>query len=346
MNPNESHELGDYFLTSFLKKIVFKASELGIDGPSIVDIDSWNLDEAEVLREWRNIDILVKVDKERFVCVIENKIQSGEHSKQLRRYKNMIQKEYANYKKSFVYLTVEGDPSESEYIPMKYSEIDSIIEQLIDIKKNKLGTEVLTFIIHYREMLRRYIMEDSRIQEMCRKIYKQHKTALNLIFRYSDRRSDIKECLVKIIEKDPDLVLDDCTKSYIRFIPENLDIVPKRGKGWTKTRRMLLFEFNNNPKGLDLHLIIGPGPKEIREKLYGIARGNLGLFNRSNRRLFSTWFRIYTKAILRLEEYEDKEVGEIKKLLEGKIMKFKISDLPKIENEIKKFGMSQTLSAR
>lgn len=338
INPRESHGLGDYFLTSFLKKVAYKASSLGIEGPSIFDIDSWNFNDADVLREWMNIDILVKSDSQRFACIVENKIYSKEHSKQLRRYREIAEKEYADYQKLFVYLTVEGDiPSEGEYIPLSYSEIVPLVEHLIESKKNKLGPDILTFISHYGEMLRRYIMEDSEIQKICRKIYKAHRDALELIFEYKpDRLSDIKECLVEMIDKDPDLTLDDSTKSYIRFIPKTMDFIPKRGEGWTKTKRILLFEFNNNPKGVDLHLIIGPGQQEIREKIYDIAKGNLGVFNRAKRSLTKVWFRVYAKSFLRSREYEDKEVEEIRRLLEKRFERFKTSDLPKIENEIEK----------
>lgn len=109
MNPNESHGIGDYFLASFLKKVSFRASSLGIESPSIFDIDSRSFDDAEILREWRNIDILIRCDGQKLTCVIENKIHTKEHSEQFRRYKNIVEKEYPDYKKLLVYLTVEGD---------------------------------------------------------------------------------------------------------------------------------------------------------------------------------------------------------------------------------------------
>ncbi|MCK4732098.1 MAG: PD-(D/E)XK nuclease family protein [Methanophagales archaeon] len=340
MNPNESHGLGDYFLTSFLKKVSSKASSLGIEGPSVFDIDSWNFDDGEILREWKNIDILIKCDNQKFICVVENKIYSKEHSEQLQRYKDIIKKEYPDYKKFFVYLTIEGDiPSDNEYLPLSYSDVAPLIEHLIKSKKNKLSSEILSFISHYKDMLRRYVMKDSEIQEICRKIYKRHKKALDLIFEYKpDKLLEIHDCLVEIIPKDPNLILDESSKSYIHFIPKNLDFIPKKGDGWTKTKRILLFELNNNPNGVDLYLIIGPGPQDIREKLYDIAKRNLSLFNKSKRNLTKQWFTLYKKSILKSKEYENKEAEEMKKLIEEKLTKFKTSDLPKIEDEIKKFN--------
>ena len=339
INPKENHNLKDYFLSSLLKVISMRASSLGINAPSIFDIDNWSFMETEVLREWRNIDILIKDDNHKLICVLENKIYSKEHSGQLRRYKEIVEEEYPNYQKIFVYLTIEGDEaSEDDYLSINYHDIIKIISHIIENKSTSIGQEVLIFISHYREMFRRYIMENSEIQEICRKIYKKHKKALDLIFEYKpDLLMEINECLTEIIKNDPDLILDFSSKSYIRFITKKLDFIPRRGEGWTKSERILLFEFKNNLNGVALYLIIGPGSKEIREKLCKIAKNKLKLFNVAKRKFTGQWFSIYKKTIVKANNYEDKDISEIKKNLKEKIESFKINDLVKIEKEIEKF---------
>lgn len=339
MNPNESHGLGDYFLNLFLKKISLKTSSLGVEGLSIFDIDSWRFNDAEVLRERNNIDIIIRCDNQKFICILENKIYSREHDKQLKRYKDTIKREYPGYKKLFVYLTIEGEiPTEMEYIPLSYSDIVMLVENLLSSKKDKLSPEILTFISQYKEMIRRYIMKDSEIQEICRKIYKKHKKAIDLIFEYKpDKQLEIYDCLVDMIEKDNDLILDNCSKAYIRFIPKDLDFIPKKGEGWTKTKRILLFEFKNLKTDVKLHLYIGPGEQNIKEKLHNIAKENPRLFNRFKQKLSKVWSEIYRKKILESSKYDDMEIDEIKETLEKELVKFKKSDLPKIKNEFKKF---------
>ncbi|MFC1979939.1 PD-(D/E)XK nuclease family protein [Chloroflexota bacterium] len=188
MNPNESHGMGDYFLKVFIKKCSVIAGLLGIEAPSIIDIDSWDLSNSEVLKEWRNIDILIKCssDNHKLVCCIENKIYSKEHGNQLQRYRDTILREFPAYTKLFVYLTIEGEhPSDqSEYIPFSYADVKLSIEQLLEKKTEKVSPEIVTLISHYKEMLGRYIVEDSEIQELCQKIYKTHRRALDLIFEY------------------------------------------------------------------------------------------------------------------------------------------------------------------
>ncbi len=339
MNPKENHNIKDYFLSSLLKVISTRASSLGIKTPSIFDIDNWSFIETEVLREWRNIDILIKDDDHKLICVIENKIYSKEHSEQLRRYKEIVEQEYPNYQKMFVYLTIEGDEaSEDEYLSINYDDIIKIISHIVENKSTSIGEEILIFISHYREMFRRYIMENSEIQEICKKIYKKHKKALDLIFEYKpDLLMEINECLTEIIKNDSDLILDFSSKSYIRFITKKLDFIPRRGKGWTKSERILLFEFKNNLNGIALYLIIGPGPKEIRENLYEIAKKTPKLFNVANRKFTIQWYSIYKKFITKANNYEDNDILEIKKHLKEKLESFKMNDLVKIEKEIEKF---------
>ena len=342
IDPNESHGLGDYFLASFLKKLASKASSFGLESPSVFDIDSWHFDSAEILREWRRIDILIRYDEHKFVCVIENKIRSGEHSKQLQRYREIIQNEFPDYSRLLIYLTIDGEiPSDDDYMPLSYGEILPLIDHVIESKRDKIGSEILTFISHYREMLRRYIMEDSEVQEICRQIYKSHKRALDLIFEYKpDKQLEIYECLVDIIEKDPDLILDEASsKSYIRFISRDLDFVPKEGV-YSKSGRMLLFDTYNGSEGVIMYLSIRPGPQEIRQQLYEIAREDLSLFGMARRKLTDQFTAIYKKSILKPRDYEDIDAEELREILASKLNDFKNTDLPKIVGKLSVFQHS------
>lgn len=345
MNPNESHGLDDYFLKLFLEKVAVKASKLEIKTPSIFEIDSWGFDDAEVLREWRNIDILIKSEKQKFFCLIENKIRSPEGIDQLKRYKNIADNEFKGFKNRFyVFLTVEGDkPSEEMqgyYINFDYREIILLINQLIKSKGNKIGTEILTLISNYKYMLERYVMEDSDIQKICKQIYQKHRKALELIIKYvGDTRQEIYSYLTDLIKNNSELILDDSTKSYIRFIPKNLDFIPKNGDGWTGTKRILLFEFYNAEKKLDLNLLIGPGQEIIREKLFNIAKSNPDIFSVvGKRKLAKLHSQIFKKKILKLKDYDENEFENIKLIIEQKFKKLLSEDVPKIENELKKFN--------
>lgn len=336
LNPKESHGLGDYYLKSFLKSVVFNSrniSNIGIEQPSIFEIDEFDLNDLEVYTEWKNIDILLKDEKNKFLCIIENKVQSTEHSNQLKRYFDIVEDEFTGYKKIFVYLTIEGDkPSLISYVPVSYNQVSRTIEKLIDNKKDKVNQEIITFIEHYNQMLKRFIMKDSELQNICRRIYRNHKKALDLIFEYKpDKQIIVKDFLVELIEMDEELLHDESSKSYIRFIPKKLDFIPKKGTGWTKTKRILLFEFKNTSKELELFLLIGPGDDEIRTKIYNLARENKK-FNKVTSTLYSKWNTIYKRKIINYSKLSEIDEEEIKKVVTEKFLQIIKEDVAQITN--------------
>jgi hypothetical protein len=344
MDPSESHGISEYFLKSFLEEISVKGKALGLSVPSVFEIDDWYLADVEVLREWKNIDILIKSDALKFVCAIENKVRSSEHGGQLHRYKDKVEKEYPGYKKIFVYLTIEGEePSLPEYIPLSYNDIVILIEQLQKRKQDTIGEEIYSFINQYKEILRRHIVEDSDIQEICRRIYKKHKKALDLIYEFRpDKASEIHEIAVAVLNAEPTVIVDHSSKRYVRFIPKPLDFLPRVGTGWTsRIKRFLLFEIFIGDRKILLKLIIGPAPREYREKLYKIAQNNKEIFNKAGARgigrNFCTIYK-FKKDLLKLkesEEYEDFENDELKTKIEKNFEIFKNSDLPRITESIK-----------
>ena len=54
---------------------------------TLVDLDMWNLTEAQVERDWHNIDIFVRDCQHRLAVLVENKLDNGEQSGQLEREK-------------------------------------------------------------------------------------------------------------------------------------------------------------------------------------------------------------------------------------------------------------------
>src|SRR5216684_1999823 len=58
LNPQQNHGLGDVFLKKLLQKVLVAAYDTSTL-VSPIDLDVWNLDQAFVLREWQNIDILL-----------------------------------------------------------------------------------------------------------------------------------------------------------------------------------------------------------------------------------------------------------------------------------------------
>ena len=323
LDPNETHNVSDYFTTRFLKLATYNKTEQSPD-LSLFDIETLDLTKVQVLREWNNIDVLLVDDDQKLVCVIENKVDSKEHSNQLTKYRKVIESNYPDYKKLYVYLTVYGEEPETEkgYIPVSYREVSQLIESLLERKESQMNDEVSMFIRHYNEMVKRYIMEESEVQELCEQLYKKHKKALDLIFKHKpDVYSDIRVALEEILDENENLEKDHCSKSYIRFLPKKLDFFPKEGEGWTKSKRILLFEIVNYDKAVDLVLLIGPGNSNIRESIYNHVKGN-DTFNKTSAKLTLKWASIYKIKLFAVSRLEGKSKDEIKEKLATQLDKF------------------------
>lgn len=338
LDPSETHNLSDYFTNIFLK-LVLKNSTSYNAQLSIFDIETFDLTDVKVYREWHNIDVLLVDETNQFVCVIENKIESSEHSNQLAKYRKEVESHFHDYKKIFIYLTIQGDAPESnpEYISVKHKEIVSLIETLFERRKSQMNDDVVLFIQHYTEMLKRYIMEESEVQVLCEKLYKKHQKALDLIYKYRpDIYSDVQSILEEIIDENPALVRDHCSRTAIRFIPKSLDFFPKVGKDWTKSKRILLFEIQNYNEKININLIIGPSETHghLRELIYEQVKDK-NHFKRSFTQLSAKWSTIHKHDLPKLAEVRKLNSREKQKELIGNAFnQFIENTLPVLESAI------------
>ena len=345
MNPSQAHGLGDSFLKAFLMKTSVKARMSGIETISPVDVDVWDLTETEIRREWRNIDITLLDESHKFVCVIENKIYSSEHSDQLRRYReDVVEPGFPKYTRHYVLLNVTGEePSDSEYyVGVTYDEVCDVIERLLKMRASTIGDDVATALSHYVTMIRRRVMPDREIQELCRRIYRKHQAALDLIYEHRpDRQAAISDALLEMIRADPDFTLDRSSKDFIRFLPKSWDRPELGGgKGWTRTGSMLLFEFFNssrwNPNSLSLRLTLGPGDESVRRQIWDTATATKAgsPLTPDRRRGFTKWAGLFWKEILSTADYDVLDLEAIQSRLQEAWSAFKSNELPLIKEVI------------
>lgn len=330
LNPAETHGLGELFLKRFLQR----ALALGGDRAQVtpLDIDVWRLDRAQVFREWQDIDILVHDASNRLVVVIENKIDSTEHSDQLQRYMEVSEREFRTSKIIGIYLTPSADkPSDERYVAVSYTVICEVVEEITANKHFSLEFEVRVALNHYAEMLRRYVVADSEISKLCKDIYEKHREALDLIYEHRPDRQQLGSRLLESwIKERPDLELDSSTKAYTWFIPKSIDArVLRCSEGWLPSRRILLFEFDTTPYDITLKLYIGPGPAELRERLYEMAVAHKPLFKPSYNKLQPKWNSIYSRKMLDAASFHKAE-SEFEEELRKKWDIFLQHDLPQL----------------
>jgi hypothetical protein len=343
MNPAQAHGLGDSFLKAFLMKTSVKARMSGIEKTiSPVDVDVWDLAETEIRREWRNIDITLLDESHKFVCVIENKVHSSEHSNQLERYRTAVVREFPDYTRHYVLLNVTGEePSDSEYVGVTYDEVCDVIERLLKMRASTIGADVATALSHYVTMIRRRVMPDREIQELCRRIYSKHRAALDLIYEHRpDRQAEIRGFLLKMIEADPDFTLDVSDKTWIRFYPVSWGRSELQRGAWDKSAMMVLFQFQNssqwNPNSLGLGLWVGPGDENVRRQIYEAATKAGSPFTPNPKGLSDEWVGLFWKEILNAAVYDDLALDfeRIQARLQEEWSAFKSNELPRIKEVI------------
>jgi len=332
MNPNESHDIGDYFLKRFLLKTSSLANRRGLGGVTPIEIDIRDFAQVTVQREWKGIDILITDEGSKFVCAIENKIEAAEHSDQLDRYQTLVEKEFPDFTRQFIFLTPDvRRASNDSYLNIGYGDVHDIIEYVVRAKSNLLGNEVKIFLSHYAEMLRRRVLVKSEVQDLCKSIYAKHRKALDLIFQYKpDLQMEIHDYLTELIESETELVLDYSPKSSIGFGVKSWDVeMLQKGEALT-SKRLLFFEFWNSIDTLNLGLIIGPGDSAIRQRIYDIANKNTNLFTKASRKLTAQWSTIYSERFLSRSDYEDANIDTLKPQVEKKWKSFLSGDFRRI----------------
>lgn len=178
-DANETHGIGDKFISLFMQSLV---SNNQIQSKQIFDYLLSDFYSFSVYREWKNIDLLIVSHKEKIVIAIENKVGSHEHDDQLNRYRNQIQQAYSDYQQLFVYLTPDGEkPSDDvNWYIFTYCDVADILEQICE--NSNLNAETNLLIQNYIAIIRRDIVEDKQLIEICNKIYSKHKQALDLIY--------------------------------------------------------------------------------------------------------------------------------------------------------------------
>ena len=157
--------------------------------------------------------------------------------------------DFPSHQKILIYLTPQGDrPSEPDWVHFGYSDLIETIDRVTNSNASTMGQDVKVLCDHYATMVRRHIVSESETAELCRKLYKRHKQAFDLIFEHKpDLQADLFETLrTLVLDMRSELELDHSTKRNIRFAVKAWDQASHQlgGSGWTKSKRVLLFEFH------------------------------------------------------------------------------------------------------
>lgn len=328
MDPAQPHGLGDHFSTKLLQQATRGEGRHALP-VSPLELDYWSLDSAVVQREADNIDVLLLDEVHKFAVIIENKIDSTEHSDQLARYWDVVTRRYSEWRVIGIYLTPEGEqPSHSSFLPLSYRQVANVIVSLLGSRQASLGMDLQILLKHYVQMLERHVMTDTRIAELCRQIYQKHQRALDLILEHRpDRQGTIRDFLERLIVSTEEVELEHSTKSAIRFVLTGADpSVLRRGTD-LPSKRILVFEIDNaSGYAVRLRLVIRQGDAEIRARLAEMA-SRLGPPFLATGRKSEKWQTIYSRVLLQASELA-LPLSEVEQVLSRKWNAFLETDVP------------------
>ena len=303
MDPEGNHGTRSYFLEKFLRKTLEQAKNLGIGKATFPEIGKAVWTQTHVQREWYHrvddhpgsLDILLVNQQEKFLCAIENKVFSGEHSGQLGRYKKALDKDYPHLTKHYVFLSPGGMPPEQEedqkhWVPMTYTTILELVDTLE--KTVAMREDVRVFLQQYVTTLRRNIVHtySDEVKQRAREIYSKHRKVLELIYRYKpDYQTEMENFFRDALRQHPIWIQGKRgTWQGMFFIRSwstdwNKYTDFRTGPDWMPSGELLVFEFICKKNSADMKLVLNPGTDEFVRRKIVDSVNNTGqtVFNRA-----------------------------------------------------------------
>jgi len=278
LDPKESHNTGNKALKLFLESI-----------PSDVDLTSLingsSKISVEVLREWEDIDIsiLIKSGSKRFLIIIENKTKTKDFDKQLEKYRNRVENKFKeDCKKIFVYLTPEGDEpnDKNELWYWNLLSYEQIVSNILNKVTLVAKGNVKKFIDQYVDMLRRNILKNTKVNNLCSEIYKNHNKAINFILKEVTVKKFIDLCVKDKIKKNDDFIFVKDTQKYISFTTKKLDEKIKIQSTMKGRSPILQFQIVNTSNSLRLTLVIirGNDRNQLLKQLLSFMKRHKEIF--------------------------------------------------------------------
>ena len=274
LDPKENHGLGDLFLTRFLAESfsnienekVEHALKYNIRNKNIinpVNIVKESLYNSIVNTEYTTkdksgfIDIFIECPDQKWVFIIENKINAKLSKNQLSKYYESIQneKKYKDYNIGGIFLTIDGeDPNEQSnqelaewskkskkyiytgsvnkkkfpYVSLTHQDSIQQLKNILELQDENLSPRVKNFMKYYIDVIEEKYNENDFIDtafELARKISKENKKKLEQINNIRKLKSGNKSEELMLLyhenKKALDFILDNVSlNSFAHTIDE------------------------------------------------------------------------------------------------------------------------------
>lgn len=313
LDPLRPHGFGDSFLKAFLD-VLLAASGLDVRR---LDLHLSDLSQADIRREWQNIDLLCVIDHlpRPLVAAIEIKVESGEHGTQLAEYVKKIEAHWPNAEHCYVFLTPTGqDSSDDRWTAISFASVLDGIEPLLrDIRGEDAAKMMLGA---YITMMRRRYVPNDEMENLARRIWEKHGAALEYLM---DQRPDLMSEISTAIQEREfasiakqikqatgiEIALDHCSNTFMRIAVPTWDDCPDMlCASWTKSRRILLCEVEFYGQRVHIRMQLGPGDPEPRTRMFQKLNDTADVDSGKKAKPTAFFSRLAAKTLLSAKEIE------------------------------------------
>lgn len=234
LNPKESHGLKDLVLKAFIEQLVQKNVITNKKINSLNDFTNFRIYTESV----HNIDLFLVSDVDNIALVIENKVNSTEHSNQLEKYAKYVEKHFVkdlNYEAEYLYLTLKGEtPSEKSSENKKFTQLwkpisyDLILKvfQNNDVKKEVSKQKELLFVYdQYIKVLSTSLVENNELKLLITESYLKYKDEIDCIQNLKPNNNKIILDQIEVfLNKYNNIVTDlNINNSSMNFSTQHLE---------------------------------------------------------------------------------------------------------------------------
>lgn len=267
LNPFRPHGFGTVLLRSFLK------CAFGDDTMRV--IETAGLNDAEVRREWQNIDLLILLPQARHVVAIELKIDASQSDNQLERYRDKVQRTWPSWTHVFLFLTKHQEtPNDRSWVEVNLSVLVEAFSHVAAHTEER-NAQALEMLRSYISMMRKHHLGDFELEKVAAELWSKHGDALAFLM---DRRPNpLQQAFdqiraddtfsAKISHPGVSVVADKHSKRVLRYAFEKWDALEafQSASDWTATGRLILLEMKLEETGLRVSLMVGPGKTSGRQ---------------------------------------------------------------------------------
>ena len=344
LKPSAHHRQAGHFIAALLNATMAPTPLLAADWSTAQVFLEWRKDVDE---QWGYLDILILNRDYRNLIAIENKTFSQEHSNQLTRYRRALADAYPGFARHHIFLSPAGLPANLErdrkhWQPASYSVIHNAIQEILETGVAEPNANALLQI--YATTIRKNVMPDTSIDRQARRIYLEHREALDRILaKKPNWIEETKPMLREAVSKHSFWKLDREEAQFVRFRAAEWDEFPssRTGTGWAPNSHALLlfqFRFDDETPYLDLGLSnAGSENAGIRAALFDAVRQNPAVFKPTRNSLTDGWMILHEEPhyILEPTDYGPAwDDGTARRKIEAWIDKFAAEQFPEMNRII------------